>query len=211
MKLKRFVFNMFGENTYILWASDNNAAIIDPGMMTAYENEEIYNFIIDNNLHLTHLINTHMHVDHVAGDAFIEQTFNLKPECNIADNYLADRVRQQAEMFGIPYSGSDIKIGKNISDGDIIHIGEESLIALQVPGHTKGHIALYNPTDKFVISGDVLFRMSIGRTDLPGGDFGTLISSIENKLLTLPDDTTVYPGHGDSTTIGFEKKNNPFL
>lgn len=152
-----------------------------------------------------------MHVDHVAGDAFIEQTFNLKPECNIADNYLADRVRQQAEMFGIPYSGSDIKIGKNISDGDIIHIGEESLIALQVPGHTKGHIALYNPTDKFVISGDVLFRMSIGRTDLPGGDFGTLISSIENKLLTLPDDTTVYPGHGDSTTIGFEKKNNPFL
>ncbi len=202
---------MFCENTYLLWNDDKEAIIVDPGMMSDNENSTLAEFIKSHSLKPTHLIDTHAHVDHIAGNGFVENTYNLTAEGNVADNYLAERVCNQAMMFGIPYNGANLKIGKNLADNQLIKLGDETLKVIYVPGHTKGHIALYCKESDFLLSGDVLFEMSIGRTDLPGGDFNTLIRSIQNRLMVLPDATVVYPGHGNATTIGDERRNNPYL
>ena len=210
MEIKIFTFNPFGEHTYIVYDKTGECAIIDPGMMSDDENAELAEFIETHNLHPTHLINTHMHIDHVAGNNFVEKRYGLVAECNIEDAYLAERVKNQAQMFGIDYKGSDVVIGKQLNDGDVVSVGETELKVLHVPGHSKGHSALYCEADKRLFCGDVLFQMSIGRTDLPGGDYRTLLTSIETKLYTLPDDTIVLPGHGGATEIGFEKAHNPY-
>ncbi len=211
MHIKKFVFNMFCENTYLLWNDDKEAIIVDPGMMSDNENSTLAEFIKSHSLKPTHLIDTHAHVDHIAGNGFVESAYNLTAEGNVEDNYLAERVRNQAMMFGIPYNGGNLKIGKNLADNQLIKLGDETLKVIYVPGHTQGHIALYCKESDFLLSGDVLFEMSIGRTDLPGGDFNTLIRSIQNRLMVLPDATAVYPGHGNATTIGNERRNNPYL
>ncbi len=212
MRVSRFTFNMFGVNTYILW--DNNsreAMIVDPGMVDDNEREIINNFITSNKLKPTHLVNTHMHIDHSFGISYIAEKYRLRLECNHADQFLAERLKEQAQMFGLPISIDELEISIGLNDGDILKIGTEEVQILQVPGHSPGSIVIYAPESSFLISGDVLFNSSIGRTDLPGGNYNQLISAINNKLMTLPDDTIVYPGHGPETTIGHEKLHNPYL
>lgn len=212
MKVSRFTFNMFGVNTYVLWDEvSKDAVIVDPGMVNLDEQAMVDDFINKNNLKITHLINTHMHIDHSFGISYISAKYNVNLEANMADQFLAERLNAQAEMFGIPMKISDLEINKNLVDGNTITIGDESLLILQVPGHSPGSIVLYSPVSSFVISGDVLFKNSIGRSDLPGGNYNQLIGNIKSKLMTLPDDVVVYPGHGLETTIGEEKINNPFL
>lgn len=211
MKVKKFVFNPFGENTYVIWdEKSGDAAIIDPGMSNRYERDTIQKFIAENGLKLSWLLNTHMHFDHAVGNHFIESTYNLKTACCPDDAYLAEAMPQQAAMFGISFDGNGVTIGNPLKQEEISVAGEKCSI-LFVPGHTKGHIALYFPDSGIVFTGDVLFQSGIGRTDLPGGDYDKLIKSIETKLMTLPDNTQVYPGHGPATTIGYERQANPYL
>lgn len=211
LTIKKLVFNPFGENTYIVWDKSKEAAIIDPGMMSDYENSAVLKFVTDNQLNLRHLINTHAHIDHIAGNGFVKRTFGLESECNKADEYLAKHVCEQAQMFGLRYNGNPLSIDIHLNDNDTIKIGDESLSVIYVPGHTKGHIALYCRQSDCVFTGDALFRQSIGRTDLPGGDYATLIRSVTGRLMNLPETTTIYPGHGENSTIGFEKTNNPYI
>lgn len=212
MKLSRFTFNMFGVNTYILWDEESHEAIIvDPGMTNDKERQQIDEFLSNNNLTLTHLVNTHMHIDHSFGVAYITSKYGLKLECNDRDQFLAQRLTQQAEMFGLPISIDDLKIGVSLSEDDTLYVGKEPIKIIHVPGHSPGSIVLYAPQSSFIIAGDVLFKNSIGRTDLPGGSFQQLVSAIQQKLLTLDEHTWVYPGHGPETTIRSEKRNNPYI
>lgn len=211
MNVKTLVFNPFQENTYIVWSKSRECAIIDPGMMYHNEYQAISAFIEEKGLTPTHLLNTHMHIDHVAGNEYISNKYGLVAEGNIEDNFLAERVKEQAQMFGVPYSGNNVTIGKNLSENDIIKIGDESLKVIEIPGHSKGHIAFYSEKDNFIFTGDALFQLSIGRTDLPTGNYNQLLTSIDTKLMTLPDETVVYPGHGNKTTIGFEREHNPYI
>lgn len=212
MKVSCFTFNMFGVNTYILWDDiSKDAIIIDPGMVNDSEQKIIDQFIEKNNLKLSHLVNTHMHIDHAFGVQYMKNRYNLKFECNIDDQFLAQRLNEQAAMFGLPISIEELQIDVDLKNGDKIYVGDEELQILQVPGHSPGSIVLYAPQSSFIISGDVLFNSSIGRTDLPGGSYPQLISAINEKLMTLPEDVIVYPGHGNETSIGQEKSNNPYL
>lgn len=211
MNVKTLVFNPFQENTYIVWSKSGECAIIDPGMMHRNEYQAISAFIEEKGLTPTHLLNTHMHIDHVAGNEYISNKYGLVAEGNIEDNFLAERVKEQAQMFGVPYSGKNVTIGKNLSENDIIKIGDESLKVIEIPGHSKGHIAFYSEKDGLIFTGDALFQLSIGRTDLPTGNYNQLLTSIDTKLMTLPDETVVYPGHGNKTTIGFEREHNPYI
>lgn len=212
MKVSRFTFNMFGVNTYILWDDiSREALIVDPGMINEKEQKEIKAFLDANNLNLKHLINTHMHIDHAFGISYMKENYNLKLECNLEDQFLAKRLNEQANMFGLPIPMSDLQIDKDLKDGEKIQLGDEHISILHVPGHSPGSVVLYAPQSNFIISGDVLFNTSIGRTDLPGGNYAQLINAINNKLMTLPDDVIVYPGHGPETSIGYEKQNNPYL
>lgn len=211
MNVKTLVFNPFQENTYIVWSKSGECAIIDPGMMYRNEYQAISAFIEEKGLTPTHLLNTHMHIDHVAGNEYICNKYGLVAEGNIEDNFLAERVKEQAQMFGVPYSGNNVTIGKNLSENDIIKIGDESLKVIEIPGHSKGHIAFHSEKDGFIFTGDALFQLSIGRTDLPTGNYNQLLTSIDTKLMTLPDETVVYPGHGNKTTIGFEREHNPYI
>jgi len=213
MKIKCFTQKLFGVNTYIVWdAVTLDCAIVDPGMVDSEDMARIENFISSNGLNVTKLINTHAHLDHVAGNQRVQQRYGVKPHGNSKDNMLAGRVRQQAQMFGLPMEMfSDFTIAHCLKQDDILSVGKGSLKVLEVPGHSPGSIALYDAADGWVITGDALFEQSIGRTDLPGGDFDTLLRSIRTQLFVLPDNTVVYPGHGTPTEIGIEKKTNPFL
>lgn len=212
MKVSRFSFNMFGVNTYVLWdEKSKDAIIIDPGMVDDNERSILDCFIESNNLKPTHLINTHIHIDHSFGIAHVSKKYGLKLKCNSADQFLAERLREQARMFGLNISIDELKIEVDLKDGDKLLLNNEEIHILQVPGHSPGSIVIYAPESAFVISGDVLFNSSIGRSDLPGGNHKQLIEAINSKLMTLPPYTTVYPGHGPATTIGDEKLNNPYL
>lgn len=212
MEILRFTFNPFGVNTYIVYDPQSmECAIIDPGMISDSELKRMESIIDRYKLKPVHLINTHLHADHAVGDRFIREKYGLPLQANKADTFLAESLSQQKRMFGITDDGSSETIGQYLSDGDEIKIGNGVLKVLEVPGHTPGGIALYDADDKFVITGDSLFQGSVGRTDLPGGDMATLISAIRSKLMTLPDDTLVYSGHGGATTIGAERRHNPFL
>lgn len=212
MKIKAFTFNMFGVNTYLIWNEQTrNAAAIDPGMINADEQRAFNSFIQSNDLKLTAMVNTHMHIDHSAGNYYIAADYGLPTTCNPEDAYLADNLTAQADMFGIPYNGNEAHIQKELHEGDEITLADTKFRVLHIPGHTKGHIVLYAPSENVLFSGDALFQMSIGRTDLPGGDYTALIQNLQAKVLTLPRETVVYPGHGPKTTIGFEVDNNPYF
>ncbi|MDE6533744.1 MAG: MBL fold metallo-hydrolase [Muribaculaceae bacterium] len=212
MKIHIFNFSLFGINTYVVSDPDTRqCAIIDPGMIDREEERVMDDFLKRNNLKVTNIINTHLHIDHAVGDSYLKNKYGVPVSANALDLPLGDRMQQQAAMFGIQGAFDEVVIDSFLNDGDVVNIGNGSLLVIQVPGHSQGSIALYDQKDGFVIVGDALFQGSIGRTDLPGGDFDTLISSIKNGLLSLPDSTVVYPGHGAPTTIGDEKKYNPFL
>jgi glyoxylase-like metal-dependent hydrolase (beta-lactamase superfamily II) len=211
IKLHKFEFNPFHENTYVVWDDvSKDAMIIDPGCNTDAEEKELGNFILQNDLKIKYLINTHSHIDHILGNNFVLQKYSpqfLIPE---EDKNLFLNAKLQAERFRVNYKSVTIPndfLSENIS----LRLGEAKIKTLFTPGHTTGEFCIYFPDEKFCITGDVLFKESIGRVDLEGGNFEQLIESIKNKLLTLPDDTVIYPGHGDSTTILYEKNHNPFL
>lgn len=212
MKILKLIVNGFGENTYIVFdEATRECAIIDPGVSDVHEQDALVRAIEKYDLKPVHLINTHMHIDHVLGNKFVTKQYDLGVEANKADEFLGKRVSEQARMFGLPLDVADSVIESYLEDGDIVKIGESKLKVLAVPGHSPGSIALYCQSDSFVLTGDALFAGSIGRTDLPGGDFDTLIIALDNKIMTLPDKTVVYPGHGPATTVGQEKKSNPYL
>lgn len=212
MKLVKFGFSLFGINTYVVVdEATKKCAVVDPGMIEPEEENALVNYIERHGLTVTHVINTHLHVDHAVGDKFVADKFKVPVLGHKSDETLGTRMQQQAMMFGMQEKLDAVSLTSYLEDGDKVKVGDGELDVLHVPGHSPGSIALYDPEGKYVIVGDALFDGSIGRTDLPGGDFGTLINSIKSKLLTLPDDTTVYPGHGPATTIGKEKNYNPYL
>lgn len=212
MEIARFEFSLFGINTYVVFdPSTKECAIIDPGMLTSQELLAMANFINNNSLKVVGIINTHLHIDHAIGNEWSKKTFKTDVFANKEDLPLGERMIQQAQMFGLPQKVNGVEVDRYLSDGDIIRIGNGSLKVIHVPGHSPGSIALYDEKDGFLISGDALFAGSIGRNDLPGGDHTTLINSIKSKLLSLPEEVIVYPGHGSPTTIGHEKKTNPYL
>lgn len=210
LKLKSFAVNPFQQNTYLIWDSNNIAAIIDPGNSTNQENQMIKKYISENNLKLQRLLLTHAHIDHILGNRFIFDEYGLLPEVHKEDLYFIEVMGKTADMYGVPYEQSPMP-EKFLEDKQVIQLGELKFNCIFTPGHSPGSITFYFEKEKVMIAGDVLFNGSIGRTDLPKGDHSTLISSIKHKLLPLGDDIKVYSGHGPSTVTGHEKLNNPFL
>lgn len=209
LQIKSFVFNAFQENTYILYDETKECVIIDPGCYDKDEQGELAFFIKENTLNVNILLNTHCHVDHVLGNYFVKEKYKTKLYIHAQDEPVLKAVKVYAPNYGLQqYQEASPDV--YMKEGDTISFGKQKLSVLFVPGHSPGHVAFYSAENKIVIGGDVLFKNSIGRTDLPGGNFDTLINSIHQKLFTLPDDVVVYPGHGPETTIGFEKKTNPF-
>lgn len=210
IQIKKFSVNPFGVNSIILYDESKECIIIDPGFSNDKEKQSLTNFIEEKGLRVVKLVNTHCHIDHIMGNRFVSETFDLKLHAHADDQYNIDSSEQTAIIYGLPKPNSpDIEVFLN--DGDFLKFGNSSIEILLTPGHTKGHICLFAKEDKFAICGDVLFQGSIGRTDLPGGDYDTLIDSIKTKLFVLPDDTKVYSGHGEETSISLEKRFNPFL
>jgi len=211
MNIKTFIFNPFMENTYVVWDKSNEAAIIDCGCL--YENEErqLKQFINDNKLTVKHLINTHLHLDHQFGNYFAAQTFGVLPKAHKDDEKMIANLKSQAMIFGIPVQVEQQNLGGYLDEKGEICLGNIILKVIHVPGHSAGHLCFYSEKEKVLFSGDVLFAGSIGRTDLPGGNFEQLIKNIKEKLLTLPDETAIFCGHGEKTTIKQEKQYNPFL
>ena len=211
MNIKIFTFNQFFENTFIISDSTNECIIIDPGCYDKNEKQILQDYILSNNLVPTRLINTHCHIDHILGNNFVSKTWDLELEIHHKDIDLLKNSKNIADLYGfVNYENSPIT-NKFLVEGDIIEFGKSKLEVLFTPGHAPGHISLYSKNENFIISGDVLFNNSIGRTDLPGGNYNTLIDTIKNKILCLDDSTVVYCGHGPSTTVGKERINNPFL
>ena len=211
MNIKIFTFNQFFENTFIISDSTNECIIIDPGCYDKNEKQILQDYILANNLVPTRLINTHCHIDHILGNNFVSKTWDLELEIHHKDIDLLKNSKNIADLYGfVNYENSPIT-NKFLVEGDIIEFGKSKLEVLFTPGHAPGHISLYSRNENFIISGDVLFNNSIGRTDLPGGNYSTLIDTIKSKILCLDDSTVVYCGHGPSTTVGKERINNPFL
>ncbi len=211
IKLNKFVFNPFQENTYVVWDQISlEAIIIDPGCSNSIEEEKLSDFISDNNLNPKYLINTHCHIDHVLGNKFVKDKYQIPYYAPELDIPLLDNLIDQAKMFGLDVNRSPLP-DDFITENLELKIGDTSFSFIFTPGHTPGEYCILFNEDKICISGDVLFLEGIGRTDLWGGDYETLLESIRNNLFTLDEKFTVYPGHGDETTIGHEKKNNPFL
>ncbi len=207
----KFTFNPFQENTYVLHDETKECIIIDPGCYDENEKLELVEFIEKENLKPVRLINTHCHIDHIFGNHFISEKYNLPLEIHEGELPVLNAVPQVAMMYGIPFSDPIPTVENFIKEGDIIEFGSSSLESIYTPGHSPASLSFYCKEAKFIIAGDVLFYGSIGRTDLPGGNYNTLISSIKDKLFPLGDDVEVYPGHGPKTTIAYEKKNNTFL
>jgi len=211
MTIKTFTFNPIQENTYLVYDETNEAVVIDAGCLSGVEKLTLKGFIEDNDLVLKRVLNTHLHFDHQFGNKFLFNTYGIKPEANKGDEYLLENVIAKTRSFGVEIDEEAQTIGEYIIDNQELKFGNSSFTAFHVPGHSPGSIAFYSEKEGVLFAGDVLFRGSIGRTDLQGGDYATLINSITKKLLPLPDSTVVYSGHGPTTTIGYEKKNNPFL
>lgn len=211
MKVQSFTFNLFQENTFVLWDNTGDCIIIDPGCYEKNEDQKLVDFIKENDLNPVKLINTHCHIDHILGNKFVSEKWNLELYMHKTDLPLLEGAGDIAKIYGFEnYKGSPYP-KHFLEEGNVLEFGESKLEILFAPGHAPGHICLYSKEDKFIVAGDVLFNGSIGRTDLPGGDFDTLIASIKTKLFHLENETVVYCGHGPSTTIGNEKLNNPFL
>jgi len=211
LKIKVFTFNLFSENTILIWDEEiKESAIVDPGTSSTEEENILSDFISNKKLDIKYLINTHCHIDHILGCKFVKEKFNPIYFAPKEDLPLLQNAQQQASMFNITLDNPP-KPDNFITEQTELYLGNSRMKFIFTPGHTPGEFCIYFEEEKICISGDVLFKESIGRTDLWGGNYETLIESIEKKLLTLPDEVVFYPGHGDSSTIGYEKQNNPFL
>lgn len=210
IQIKKFVFNPFQENTYVLHDESNECIIIDPGCYEQQEKDALQGYITEKGLHPVRLVYTHCHVDHILGNNFVAETYNLKPGIHKAGLPFLESGHKQGKVYGFamdPCGTTDVFI----QHGDLIRFGNSEIKAVYTPGHADGSLCFINTPGKFVITGDVLFRDSIGRTDFPTGDFDLLMQSIHEQLFTLDDAYTVYCGHGPETSIGYEKVNNPFI
>ena len=210
LSIEPLVFNSFQVNTYLVSNEKGDCLVIDPAFYSPEEINYFDRYISSKGFTIIGQLNTHCHVDHVLGVKHMQTKYGCPLQAHPDELGLLNNAPLMGEVFGLQVEAIS-KIDKHMSDGDLITIGEDSLRAILVPGHSPGSLSYYSPESGFVVTGDALFQGSIGRTDLPGGDYDTLITSIQNRLMTLPPETIVYPGHGDSTTIGEEEKDNPFL
>lgn len=208
--LKIFTHNPFQENTYVILGDNKEAILVDPGSYSEHERQEIVSFLNENSLSLKRILLTHGHIDHILGAEWFSARYHLPVECHPAELKLIQRAEIQATAYGFKYD--PIKnLLHSLSEDNQIEIGSDRLSILHIPGHSEGSVGIYSKSGGWLLSGDVLFNGSIGRTDLMGGDYDQLMESIVKKILTLPTDTQVYPGHGPSTTIMSEMLENPFI
>lgn len=210
LKIRQFTFNPVQENTYVIYDGKGACAIIDPDCYFDYEYKELMDFIEANKLLPNYLLNTHCHLDHVFGNKVIAEKYGLVLHMHPLEKELFDYAPTSGEMWGLPFENYEGEI-VFIDERDRIVIGSDELSILFTPGHSPGSISFYSALSEFVVSWDVLFRSGVGRTDLPGGSFEVLVSSIRSQLFSLPDGVVVCSGHGPETTIGEERKGNPFL
>lgn len=212
LQLESFVFNPFSENTYVVYDDDTKeCAIIDPGCSSASEENELFGFIESHRLKPLMVIGTHGHIDHIIGNGAVKKRYGIPVAAhpNVKNDYT--HAKQQATWFGLPCEGDFDMPDRDLEDGEVIKIGESTLEVISTPGHAMGSISLYAEIEGWVFTGDALFCRSIGRTDLPGGNYEQLRTNIIERLFHLPDDTEVYSGHGESTTIFDERRFNMFL
>ncbi|NOY51708.1 MAG: MBL fold metallo-hydrolase [Chlorobi bacterium] len=208
--IKRFAFNPYQVNTYVLSDETGECIIIDPGMDGLDEKEQFDNYIKTNNLKPTRLLNTHAHIDHIIANEYVSSKYNIQLNAHSDSGKFLDEALIYASTFGL--NMSDVKmIDEVLVDNQFVEFGNSRIQVFETPGHADGSVCFYNKGDGFVITGDVLFKESVGRTDLKTGDYDLLQKSIWEKLFTLPDETTAFPGHGPETNIGFEKIHNPFV
>ena len=210
LTVKSFTFNPVEENTYVLYNAAGDCCIIDPGCYFPEERDRLKTAIEKTGLRPLLLLNTHCHLDHVFGNKFIYDTWKLPLHLHKMEKPVLDFAPQSAQMWQLPFDNYEGPL-VYLKEGESLKLGDDVLKILFTPGHSPGSISFYHEEGGFVIGGDVLFNGSIGRTDLPGGDFNTLVNSIQTQFFTLPDETKVYSGHGPVTTVGFEKMNNPFV
>lgn len=210
--VKKFPFNPFPVNTYVVYDDETKeTAIIDAGCYWAEEKDDLKDFIESNKLNPKYLLLTHLHLDHALCIPYVKKVFNIPFYANKKDEFLLQSASSQAASFGLKLEYEPIAIDYDLKEGDPLSLGKYKIEALEVPGHSPGSIVYYIPDADIMFAGDVLFRQSIGRTDLPGGNFNQLIDGINKKLMTLPDNTIVYSGHGPETSVGYEKQFNQFL
>lgn len=209
--VKSFVTNYFSENTYLVYDESNEGILIDCGCLSQAEKNELKDFVDQEKITIKRYLCTHLHMDHIFGNEFVLETFGLYPEAHKVEVEGLPPINEQAKMFGFPFEIKPVKVEKFLVGGEIINFGHSELKVLFVPGHSPGGLAFYNEKNGYLFVGDSLFNGSIGRTDLWGGNQEVLLAAINDKLLSLPDETIVYPGHGPHTTIFEEKMSNPFL
>ena len=211
MNIARLVFNPLQENTYVVWDESLEAVVIDAGNMSERENATLEQFLSERGLKPVYALNTHGHFDHMMGVEFLRSRYGAKFAVSSKDKFLVENATQSAELFGIRTGDMPEKIDVDLEGMQSIKFGQTELQIISTPGHTPGHVALYEPQSKVLFTGDTLFRESIGRTDLPGGDYSWIMNSILEKIIPLGDDVKVYPGHGETTDIGHESMYNPFV
>lgn len=210
ISIKKFTVNPLQENSYVLYDETGSCIFIDPGFYFPQEQDKVKKFVSDNKLNPLLIANTHCHFDHIMGVEFIRREYGIGFSIHADDLFWVEAAIEQGEMFG--FQIESVKMPDSFfSENDLIEFGNSALSIIHVPGHSPGHVVFYSESDKLLLSGDVIFYGSIGRTDLPGGDYNQLISGINDKLLCLPSDVKILTGHGPSTNIGFEKSSNPFL
>ena len=212
MKYLTFTFNPLQENTYLLWDEQTlEAAIVDAGNWNRQEEQLLEGSIKAHGLKMKYALQTHAHFDHTFGLPFVYRTYGLKPVFHIDEAETYKQMPGMAAQFGVNIGGGMPPIGQLLNDGEVLHLGETDIRLIHTPGHTPGSASFYIPEAEILLCGDTLFQGSIGRTDLPGGDFEAEMGSIKNKLFCLPDETTVLSGHGPNTTIGWERQHNYYI
>lgn len=211
MQIKTFVVNPIQVNCYLLWDETDEAVLIDCGAWTPEERTRIKLFVQSQGLTIKHYLNTHLHFDHIFGNAYVEETFGVKAEASDKDWSWAESISERVARFGMRYDEKVPALGNVLKDKDVIVFGNQKIDVISVPGHSPGSLAFHIPKQKALFTGDALFCQSIGRTDFPDSNHMELITAIREKLFTLPDDTVVYPGHSEKTTIGFEKRYNMYV
>ena len=211
MKIARLIFNPIQENTYIIWDDTLEAAVIDAGNMNERENEVLVKFIADNGLKPKYALNTHGHFDHLLGVDFLREKYGAQLAMSSKDEFLLKGASVSAELFGVKADALPEAIDVDLEGKESIKFGNTELKIIPTPGHTPGHVAFFEPESKVLFTGDTLFRESIGRTDLPGGDYSWIMRSIIENILPLGDDVKIYPGHGETSDLGHESMYNPFV
>ncbi|MFR9649966.1 MAG: MBL fold metallo-hydrolase [Rikenellaceae bacterium] len=211
MNIAQLVFNPIRENTYLIWDATNECVVIDAGNSSKEENQALENFIEQKGLKPTLAINTHGHFDHLLGVSFLCEKYGIPFAMHKDDSYLLSSIKPGESIYGIEIGVTPQSIDIDLSQRDSITFGETTLKIIPTPGHTPGHVSLFEEQSGVLFTGDTIFRESIGRTDLPGGDYPALMNSIIENILPLGDEIKIYPGHAESTTIGHESLYNPFI